>query len=438
MSDIQTLTAGNMTNTGACIGNLPNGKKIFILGALPNEEVTVKTTKMLAKYDEGIVQSVLKPSKYRVPPQDSTYLHTSPWQIMTIDYENELKSSLIIDAYRLSGIDVRVPPVTFTGNEYHYRAKYTFYISPNGELGIKARGDGEIIATDEFSLTKPEIVEAANGIARALKRDNVSPECVHSIIVRSNAEGVTASRLNLIEDLDLLKRFNNGLKAIGELPNIQVATLSKKNRHKSRVIFENGLIMLSDSINGIDFSYGVNSFFQVNVPAYENALLKMREYVSSGNLVDFYSGVGTIGISLGLGVKGAIKNITLVDIDKDNYAFAKDNALAHFGSDALEDGAKGNTKRVKVICASASKALEKITADSTLIVNPARNGLAKEVVQQILTAKPSNVIYLSCNPSTQARDVAKLLGVYEMEHLQGFNFFPKTPHIECLCVLKKS
>ena len=92
-------------------------------------------------------------------------------------------------------------------------------------------------------------------------------------------------------------------------------------------------------------------------------------------------------------------------------------------------------KNAQAILASSENALEYITSDSTIIVDPPRVGLHENVIDKLLETTPERIIYLSCNPVTQSRDVAKLSDKYGIRYHQGYNFFPRTPHIEHLVVL---
>jgi 23S rRNA (uracil1939-C5)-methyltransferase len=90
-----------------------------------------------------------------------------------------------------------------------------------------------------------------------------------------------------------------------------------------------------------------------------------------------------------------------------------------------------------VVEASTEKALEYITSDGPVIFDPPRAGLHDKVVECVLDAKPPKLVYLSCNPATHARDLAKLQEHYTIEHFAVFNFFPRTPHIETLAILRR-
>lgn len=132
-----------------------------------------------------------------------------------------------------------------------------------------------------------------------------------------------------------------------------------------------------------------------------------------------YSGVGTIGLSI-----AADRKLTLVETDANAFSELTNNVAAS-GSNAL------------AIHAKSEEALEYITSDAAIIVDPPRAGLDNRVVNRMLDVEPQRIIYLSCNPATQARDVAMLMVKYRIIHNQPFNFFPRTPHIENLVVLDR-
>jgi 23S rRNA (uracil1939-C5)-methyltransferase len=134
--------------------------------------------------------------------------------------------------------------------------------------------------------------------------------------------------------------------------------------------------------------------------------------------VDMYSGVGTIGLTIG----GS--GVTLVEVNEHAIREMREN-IAELGLDAT------------AILAPSENALDSIVGDKTIIVDPPRAGLHEAVIERLLETKPERIIYLSCNPVTQARDVARLAEVYGIRAHQGYNFFPRTPHIEHLVVLDK-
>ncbi len=134
--------------------------------------------------------------------------------------------------------------------------------------------------------------------------------------------------------------------------------------------------------------------------------------------VDMYSGVGTIGLTIGS------PDTVLVELNEHAVREMQRN-IADLGRSAT------------AVLAASEQALEHITSERTIILDPPRAGLHADVVTRLLDQAPERIIYLSCNPATQARDVALLLEKYQITHTQGYNFFPRTPHIENLVILDR-
>ena len=195
-----------------------------------------------------------------------------------------------------------------------------------------------------------------------------------------------------------------------------------------------GETTLTGTILGTPFRYACEGFFQVNIPVYEQALRDMQEWVSypkcttlanndtgGENLpvIDLYAGVGTIGLTIGG------DNATLIEINESAVAEMQRNITA-----------LGRTN-ARAILAPSEKALDFITPNHVVIVDPPRAGLHADVIAKLLETAPPRIIYLSCNPVTQARDTALLTEKYNIRAHRGYNFFPRTPHVEHLVVLDR-
>ena len=135
--------------------------------------------------------------------------------------------------------------------------------------------------------------------------------------------------------------------------------------------------------------------------------------------LDLYAGVGTIGLTIG----GS--NVTLVEINADAVREMQRNIAEFDRTDA------------RAVLAPSEQALDHITGKEIVIVDPPRAGLHPDVIATLLQKMPPRIIYLSCNPVTQARDVALLQQSYQIAWYRGYNFFPRTPHIEHLIILDK-
>ena len=147
------------------------------------------------------------------------------------------------------------------------------------------------------------------------------------------------------------------------------------------------------------------------------ALSAIKEHISEPAITDMYAGVGTIGLSV------ASHAVDLIELDTATAHMAAENAsLSRLDTTVVE--------------ASSEKSLDFISGVQPVIFDPPRAGLHDKVVDQVLAMLPPKVIYLSCNPATQARDLAKLQDNYQIVDFQIYNFFPRTPHIETLAILE--
>ena len=412
---------------GQTLGTLGSGKKIFVWGGLPGETVNAQMTKKKSNLAEGIVLDVIEASKERIEPRDQeSYLSTSPWQIMDFKSEQGYKAALIEEAFELHDIVLPEKIEVYSDNQqYKYRNKLEFSWwwdkdLDQLDLAFFRRGTHGKIPVQGSSLALPIINQAAASLRDILrKRPELRAYMLKTLLVRCNRNGDVAMQL-YIKDKDFALLTDTELKDLG-VAGFELIYSNPKS--PASVITERlqsyGTTNLADTILDIPFTYAVEGFFQINLPVYEQALLDMKKWVSINKpTVDLYSGVGTIGLTIGG------ENVTLVEINEPAVLEMKRNIKA-----------LDREKAVKAILAPSESALENIKGDSTIIVDPPRAGLHEDVVKRLLEVTPERIIYLSCNPVTQARDVARLAEKYGVKYHRGYNFFPRTPHIEHLVVL---
>jgi 23S rRNA (uracil1939-C5)-methyltransferase len=422
-----TVTLDKIVGGGQALGQLDYGKKAFAWGGLPGEKVILQMTKKKSNFIEGVVTEVIEPSSERISPVDpDSYLSTSPWQIMTFEAEQHYKSALIEEAFELHDIVVPEPIDVYTdGHEYEYRNKIEFSWWWDKEanqldLAFFRRGTHGKIPVDGTSLANPAINQAAHAIRDVLRRrEGIQAYMLKTVIIRCNKEGNTVVQL-YVKDEDF-PVFNEEELSLLEVAGFELIFSNPKSpasviTHRMQAW---GTTTLTDTILDVPFTYAVEGFFQINIPVYEQALLDMKEWIEPGKpVVDLYSGVGTIGLTIGG------DNVTMVEINEHAVREMQRNITA------LE-----REKAAKAILAPSEQVLEHISAEATIVVDPPRAGLHEDVTKKLLEAKPARIIYLSCNPVTQARDVALLAESYGIRAHRGYNFFPRTPHIEHLVVL---
>ncbi len=411
-----TVEISKLVHGGQGLGDLSDGKKVFVWNALPSEEVEIVLFKSRRSYAEARAVNVLKPSKHRIEPLDVSYLATSPWQIMDFAYENQQKALILQELFVHEGIvlaeDLKVEHV---GSDFHYRNKmeYSFYGDDKGlHLALYNRGTHQKQIVSGSSLAMPSIDIAANDLVSELQQKGVRAGDLKSVIVRCNQESEVVAAL-FVKPTSFpkisLPSSLKGLRIYHSNPKSPASVATK-------LLKVYGDDSMSDKVLGLKLNYDVTGFFQVNLPIFEQAVESIKDWMSDKqNIVDMYAGVGSIGL--------VIKNTqALVELDESNVEMAKINA---------------KNSSVKVVHASTEKALEFIIKNSNIIVDPPRAGLHKDVVSRIISEKPKTVCYLSCNPATQARDIKILQeSGYKIDNFKAYNFFPRTPHIETLALLK--
>lgn len=409
----EEVVVDKLVHGGQGLGNLADGRKIFVWNSLPGEKAKVRVTKSKRDFAEGIAEEVIVRSKDRQEPKESIYLATSPWQIMSLETENKYKSQILGESFSREGLDMGQIEMVSDGKDYGYRNKieFSFYGDDDGlHFAFYNRGTHSKQIVTGSALAHPSINQAAIDILGQLNTIGVRASDLKSLILRCTQQGgVVAALFVKVKTFPEIKVPGSaqGFKVYFSNPKSPASVITKQ-------IYSLGDTKLSDTLLDEDMQYDVAGFFQVNIPVFELALEQIaKAVIGQKDVVDMYAGVGSIGIP--------IKTTrALIELDPANVYMAKQNVAE---------------QSIEVIQSSSESALEYIQAETCLIVDPPRAGLHKDVVERILAEKPAKVCYLSCNPSTQARDVAMLTDEYKIESVIGYNFFPRTPHIESLCIL---
>jgi len=375
---------------GQALATLESGKKIMLWNALPDEIVTkCHVLKDKGSYMEAIAEEFATTSPHRIEPLDECYLATSPWQIFDYQYELQQKHEIIQELFRQQKVstgDFEIQPVQTDGQDFHYRNKmeYALYYSHDDEkihLAFRERGSHRKLPIDQSRIERSEIFTQAQKIVNQLNQAHADARQYQSLLLRANQSGEVSGGL-----------YRN---------------------HQPHTEFE----PLTDEICGIKYTYSPNGFFQINLPVYEQVLREIKKHVVTTKVLDLYAGVGTIGLSV-----ARDHELTLVECDKSAYS-------------ELEKNCQGT--KAQPILARSEEALDYIQPDQTVIVDPPRAGCYSSVIERLRNVQPPQIIYLSCNPITQLRDIAQLTDLYHFTTCIPYNFFPRTPHLENLIILER-
>ncbi|MBR3228941.1 class I SAM-dependent RNA methyltransferase [Candidatus Saccharibacteria bacterium] len=400
---------------GEALGQLKSGKKIFFWGALPHETVLEYIVlKNKSSYTKALATKISNYSEYRAKPKDKCFLSTSPWQIINYDYELQLKQELVVEMFREHSLILPTPQIFTDHKDYFYRNKMEYALYWNKEtnkieLAFHERGSHRKIPIKASSIERPEIFSHAKAIIDDLNARGEEARKYQTLLLRCNQKGEVSGGL-----------YEN---------------------YQPHPVFRN----LTDEIMGKTYSYSPNGFFQINLPVYEMALKEIKKHITTDEVLDLYAGVGTIGLST-----APDKNLTLVECDKHAYRELCENCKEGVFEGGPEPGKARSSAKTPVatgvldaprknaplaVFAKSEEALNFIQPTQTVILDPPRAGCDQKLINKLLDVCPPVIIYLSCNPATQARDVKLLLEKYKIKSVQTFNFFPHTPHIENLIVL---
>ena len=425
------------------------GYTLFVSGALPNEQAKVKVIKLNKNYGYGRLIEIIKPSPDRVEPKCTVYEQCGGCQLQHLSYQAQLaeKTKLVENNLKRIGKieDVIIHPTLGMDNPWNYRNKSQVPLAEReGGLvaGFYAKGTHDVINMKQCIIQQERndtIIQDIREIAEALGIEAYN-ETTHSGIIR---HVVTRSGTNTGETMLILvtriKDFHNKdlfvNRIIERLPNL-TSLIQNVNEERTNVILGYKSITLAgqdviyDTIGDIKFAISPRSFFQVNPEQTKVLYDKALEYANlTGNetVIDAYCGIGTISLFL---AKKA-KQVYGVEIVAEAIKDAKENAkLNSINNVTFQTG-----PAEKVIPAWNKQG---INAD-VIVVDPPRKGLANELIETILSLQPKRVVYVSCNPSTLARDLRLLEdGGYKTLEVQSVDMFPQTMHVECIIMMMNS
>lgn len=400
-----------------------DGKVIFSYGVLPGEVAIVKPVIEKKNFIEAEVVELKTRCSFRKREDEDHYLSCSPWQIINYEKQIEYKKGLIEDfLYQTTKDVIRVNKFYPASNIYRYRTKIEYSFTENNAifLAFHKRGsyNEKLVLKKGCMLINDKVNNVAEKVVEKLNNLKIPLNILKTVILRTTSNGDVVFSL-FVKDESIKIDFSdikaNGFEVIYSNPNSSISSFDK-------LLYQNGDVILKENISGKKILYKTDCFFQNNIEMFEKAVNEIRSYVYDfDSICDLYCGVGVIGICVG-------------DNSKKTY-FLDNNksSIDLVGKNIEENG----IKNAKVVCSVDSKFDDEFLNADVLILDPPRAGVHKNVIKNIFKKLPQRIIYLSCNPITQGRDLAFLLEKYRIVDVIGFDFYPNTPHIENLVVLDK-
>ncbi|MEZ6108658.1 MAG: hypothetical protein R3B96_21890 [Pirellulaceae bacterium] len=395
-------------------------REVHAWGALPGERVMVQVRKRKAGIWHGMVAEVLEASADQGEPLESHYLCCSPWQVVRPDLENGLKTALVREMASRHGVEL--PSFTVQGAvEVGYRNKLEFGFTGTDEglsLSFFVRGgSGWRMPLDGCVLANEPINVVARAMVARLNQLGLSPRTTKSLILRSNRAGQVVAGLYVRDRVPTIGAFDDLEPLVGW--RVYLSNPKSPASVVDETLEEYGAAAIREQLGSAGFELTDRSFFQVNVPRFETALEAMKRHVLPDRpIVDLYAGVGSIGI--GLGRPGTL----FVESDPQCVECLTSNCQA------------AGLESPTILAQPAEAGLPDFPSESTVIVDPPRVGLHAKVVRVLAERRPSRLIYLSCNPDSQLRDLSLWRDAFRVVDFEAFNFFPRTPHVESLAILE--
>jgi len=423
---IEKLVFGGQ-GLGKVIDEGPNkGQIVFVWNALPDEIVEADIIKKKKTYVEAVAKKILTKSPHRIEPKENHFETCSPWQIISPELEKNWKIEMARETYeRLADLKVEKIDLVDLGIEYGYRNKMEYsFAEDNGQItfGFFERGGRFPIAIGDEAcqLADPKINETAAKVLEWVREQGITKRSLKCLIVRSNRAGETIAALFLKDRME----FDNLPALTDKWRGFQIYYSDHRSPAAvpTDMLYAYGQDYLDEEILGMKMKYGLLSFFQICPQIFEEALKDIaKEIPKNEDILDFYSGVGAISLPL----RDHVRSAVLVDNSEEGIQYASENIQSN------------RALKYRAECVPAEKLTSLIEPNKFLILDPPRVGLHTDVVNRILSDGPEKIAYLSCNISTQARDIKMLSEKYAVTSVKVYNFFPRTPHVEGLVILKR-
>ena len=444
-NDVVRLDIERFGSAGEGVAHLPGGMVVFVAGALPGETCQVQLLKVGKTAAWGRVRQVCAPASARRAPDCGCYPRCGGCQFRHVDYAAELeaKRQKVADALRrIGGADLPVSVILGADSTQRYRNKVQFPVSAGKDgprIGFYRARSHDVVDVEDCLLQPPEAAAIAAAVRAWMAGSGVPAydEAAHTgllrhLFLRFAASGILCCLVvngQAVPDpgglVDRLRRAAPGLTGV----------VLSVNRDRTNVVLGKrqitlwGRDWLEDTLCGLTFRISVPSFYQVNRAQTEVLYAKAAEFAAltgRETVLDLYCGIGTISLVMAR-TAGRVIGAEIVPA-----------AVEDAGANARRNG----IRNAEFFCADAADAARRLAQEGlrpdVVCVDPPRKGLAAGVVETIAGMAPDRVVYVSCDPATLARDVARFIPLgYAPVQAVAVDLFPRTAHVETVVLLSK-
>jgi 23S rRNA (uracil1939-C5)-methyltransferase len=422
---------------------------VFVPGALPGEEVVVEVTKIHPRYAEAKIKKIRKRSPHRVEPLCPVYEQCGGCQLQHLAYEQQLKEKrdIVIQALerhtKLPVAELDIRKTIGMDEPWGYRNKSQFQVGEkDGKVlaGLYGINSHKLIDIQQCAVQHPATNKATETVKQILSDLNIPiynektrKGIVRTIVARVGIQTGEMQIVLITAQKDLPKKELIIAEIKKRLPEVK-SIMQNINGQKTSLIFGEETVALAgeefiqETLGDLSFELSARTFFQLNpeqtVKLY-NEVKKAADLTGVEKVVDAYCGVGTVGLWLA-GEAGEVRGM---DVIPESIEDAKKNAKRHGFT---------NTKYVPGKAEEIlPKWVKKGWKPDVVIVDPPRTGLDQKLLNTLLQVEAKKIVYVSCNPSTLAKDIQVLSSKYKVEYIQPVDMFPQTSHVECVVLVER-
>lgn len=422
---------------------------VFVPGALPGEVIVAEATKVQKNFSEARVKKFRQKSPHRVKPLCPIYEECGGCQLQHLDYKQQLveKRDIVIQAFErhtsLNSNQLDIKETIGMENPWGYRNKSQLQVGREGQkvlAGLYGLNSHKLVDISECVIQHPSTNKVTQVVKQILQDLNLSiynekkrQGLIRTIVTRVGFQSGEVQLVLVTTKKELPKKELFLAEVKKRLPEVK-SILQNINGEKTSLIFGDETIhlegeeVIQETLGDLSFELSARAFFQLNpeqtVKLY-NEVKKAAALTGHEKIVDAYCGVGTIGLWLA----DRAAEIRGMDTIPESIEDAKQNAVRH------------QIKHAEYVVGKAEYWLPKWQKEGwrpdVIVVDPPRTGCDQNFLETVLKLKPKRMVYVSCNPSTLAKDIQFLSKAYKVEYIQPVDMFPHTAHVECVALMSR-
>jgi tRNA/tmRNA/rRNA uracil-C5-methylase (TrmA/RlmC/RlmD family) len=392
-----------------------DGQIVFIAGAIPGERVRARVSRVSKQLAFADTVGVLDASTDRRSVDVDWTCGGAHYAHVSYERQLRLKSEVIEDAFaRIAKMTLAAPVLVMPSQEQGYRMRSRLH-AKDGMFGFFREGTHDFCDAGPTRQLLPATVEALQKLQSALCRTRAA-----SCELSENAEATERAVLLELDPSETIPRHIDPIEGISGL-----LFADHQSGHPA-VVYGSPYVTehIAASTGPVVLTHHVQSFFQGNRYLLHRLVSRVVAHVPEGAVMDLYAGVGLFAVSLA--AEGQ-RQIVAVEGDRPSARDLESNAEAY-----------GSAIHVQHLSVENFLQRRGLQRPDTIVLDPPRTGISREAMSGILGLKVPRVVYLSCDPATLARDVKRFSEVgYRLDHIEAFDLFPNTAHVETLAVLTR-